>query len=117
MSRTVSERDWKVFRELHRTTLQRLCDKILSEARAAIDERLESPHDKYIRLFKLIQARDRDIAYAFDDLRRSTAFRQISIIHAMDLFTPEELQRFSNDLLEALNLSGRNQDNLNPKGT
>ncbi len=110
MSRTVSERDWKVFRELHGTTLHRLCDKILSEARAVIDDPLESPHDKYIRLFKLIQVRDRDIASAFDGLRRSTAFQQISLIHSMGLFTPEELQRFSNDLLAALALYRQIQD-------
>jgi len=39
--------------------------------------------------------RDKDIARAFNDFRRSTALAQLGIIHSQGLFTAEELLRFS----------------------
>ena len=106
MSRDIPERDWKVFRELHKIALARLCDKILAEARTQIEHPTKSSHEKYLSLFKLIQDRNDDIARGFDDLRRSTALMQIGIIHSMGLFTGEELRRFSPETLKIVELHG-----------
>jgi hypothetical protein len=95
MTRNIPETDWKVFRELHQVALGRLCDRILAEARTQIEQPTKSAHEKYLDLFKLIHDRNRDLARAFDDFRRSTAIMQIGIIYSMGLFTPEELERFS----------------------
>ena len=104
MSREIPERDWKVFRELHKVALQRLCDKILTEARAQIEHLTKSSHEKYLGPFKLIQNRDDDVARAFNDLRRSTALMQIGIIHSMGLFTAEELSRFGPETLRIIEM-------------
>lgn len=95
MNRHIPECDWKVFRELREVALGRLYNKILADARALIEQPTKSARDKYLGLFNLIQDRNRDIARAFDDFRRSTAIMQIGIIYSMGLFTPEELKRFS----------------------
>jgi hypothetical protein len=100
MSRDISERDWKVFRELHKVALERLCDRILAEARIQVDDLSKSPHERYVNLYQLIQNRNKDVTRAFDDFRRSTAVMQIGIIHKMGLFTKEELKRFSPETLE-----------------
>jgi hypothetical protein len=107
MSRSVPERDWKVFRELRQVALERLCDRILAEAKAAIERPGKSSHEKYLTLFKLIDDRDDDIARGFNDLRRSTALMQIGIIHSMGLFTDEELRRFSSETIQAIELYAR----------
>src|SRR5882724_10207447 len=104
MSREITERDWKVFRELHKVALARLCDKILAEAQAKIQKSNRSSHETYLALFDLIQDRNDDMARAFDDLRRSTALPQIGIIHSMGLLTPEELGRFSPETLTIIKL-------------
>jgi hypothetical protein len=83
MSRSVSERDWKVFRELRQVALERLCNKILSEAKREIERPGKSSHEKYLTLYKLIEDRDDDVARGFNDFRRSTALMQIGIIHSM----------------------------------
>jgi hypothetical protein len=106
MSCDIPERDWKVFRELHKVALGRLCDKILNEARAQMEHPTKSSHEKYLSLFKLIHDRDDDIARGFNDLRRSTALMQIGIIHSMGLFTGEELRRFSPETLKIIEMHG-----------
>ena len=103
-SRTISERDWKVFGELRQVALERLCDKILTEAKAEIERPGKSSHAKYLALWKLIEDRDEDVARGFNDFRRSTAFMQIGIIHSMGLFTGEELRRFSSETLQIIEL-------------
>ena len=104
MFREIPERDWKVFRELHKVALERLCEKILSEARAEIDRPAKSSHEKYLSLFKLIEARDDDVAKAFNDFRRSTALMQIGVIHSMGLLTGDELRRFSPETLQIIEM-------------
>jgi len=47
LSRTISERDWKVFRELRQVVLERFCDKILAEAKSEIERPGKSSHAKY----------------------------------------------------------------------
>ena len=106
MSHSIPERDWKVFRELRQIALERLCDKILAEAKGEIERTDRSSHEKYLSLYKLIEKRDDDIARGFNDFRRSTALMQIGIIHSMGLFTGEELRRFSPETLRVIELYG-----------
>lgn len=102
MASSIPERDWKVFRELHRVALDRLCEKILAEAKDEIERPGKRPHEKYLSLFNLIKDRDEDISRGFDDFRRSTAWLQIALIHRMGLFTDDEVRRFSPETIEML---------------
>jgi hypothetical protein len=95
MFRDILEKDWKVFKELRIAALERLCEKILIEARAQIDDPGKSSQEKFLAIYKLVNDRNDDIARGFDDFRRSTALMQIGIIHKMGLFTAKELARFS----------------------
>jgi hypothetical protein len=104
MAHSVSESDWKVFRELRQDALERLCDKIVAEAKAEVERSKKSSHEKYLSLYKLMNKRDDDISRAFNDFRRSTALMQIGIIHSMGLFTAEELRRFSPEALEIIEI-------------
>ncbi len=107
MSRDIPERDWKVFRELHKVALERLCERILIEARKEIDDPAKSSHQKYLSLFNLIQERDDDVARGFNDVRRSTALMQIGIIYSMGLWTEEEVARFSPATFQIIQMYAR----------
>jgi hypothetical protein len=89
------ERDWKVFRELHKIALARYCDRILDEVNRVIANKGESSHDRYLKIYRIIQSRDKEIGRAFNDFRRSTALRQLLIINSMRVLTEEDLGRFS----------------------
>src|SRR5262249_49303045 len=110
MSRDIPERDWKAFRELHKVALERLCEKILAEARQKTEASGPSSHEKYLNLYKLIHKRDREIARAFNDFRRSTAIMQIGVINSMGLLTDEELQRFSPETQQVIRLFAGDED-------
>ena len=102
MSQSISEGDWKVFREIREAALARFCEKILVEAQGEIERPGRSARDRYRSLFQHLQKRDDDIGRAFDDLRRSTAVIQMGIMHSMGLFSPEELDRLSPETRKAL---------------
>jgi hypothetical protein len=103
-SRSIPESDWKVFRELHQIALERLCERILAEAKEEIERPAKSSHEKYLSLYKLMESRDDEIARGFNDFRRSTALMQIGIIHSMGLLTGEELRRFSPETRQVIEL-------------
>ena len=102
MSRSIAERDWKVFREVREAALARFCEKILVEAEGEIKRPGRSPHERYRSLFQHLQKRDDDIARAFDNFRRSTALMQMGLMYSMGLFTADELSRLSPETRDAL---------------
>jgi len=68
---------------------------VLEECVATIRGTDISPHDRYLRLFRLLKERDESIATAFDDLRRSTAIQRLAAMIALGVIPDEELGRFS----------------------
>jgi len=86
----IKESDWKVFRRLHSIALERYCQRVLEEVMLAATCN-DSYHDCYLKVYRLMQDRDRTIARAFDDLRRSTALVRLVNIISEGLLTDEEL--------------------------
>ena len=62
--------------------------KTLSDSR-------RSEHERYLDVYRFIQKKDRELGDAFNDFRRSTATRQISIIRSLGVVTEEEVVRFT----------------------
>ena len=89
------ERDWRVFRELHKIALARYCDRILDEVNRVIANKSESSHERYLKTYRIIQKRDKEMGRAFNDFRRSTALRQLLIIDSLGVLTKEDLARFT----------------------
>ena len=95
MSREISEPDWKLFRQLHAVALERFCERVLGEVHRIAADSSKGTHERYLAVFDLIRRRDRELADAFNDLRRSTALVQLARIQFHDLFSGEEFARFS----------------------
>src|SRR5262245_22614943 len=95
MAREISESDWKLFRQLHPIALERFCERVLSEVSRLASDTDKSTHERYVAVYKLLQRRDKELAEAFDDLRRSTARRQLAVIRSRGLLTEEEFARFT----------------------
>lgn len=102
MTRQFPEPDWKVFRQLREQALERLCERILSEVEEISSDAEASFHDRYLRVYRLLQRQDREIADAFNDPRRSQAMIQLARMKALRLLQPEELTRFSTTTREVL---------------
>ena len=95
MSSDIPESDWRRFKEVHAKLLERYCCCILEEATAISQGTEGSAHDRYLKVYRLIKDRDKQMANAFDDFRRSTAVMQLGIMRRMKLLTDEELSLFS----------------------
>jgi len=95
MSSDFPESDWRRFKEVHTRLLDRYCSRILEEVAGATRDAGGSAHDRYLKVYKLIEEHDKQMANAFDDFRRSTAVMQLGIMRRMKLLTDEELSLFS----------------------
>jgi hypothetical protein len=82
MSDEIPEADWKTFRELRTVALERFCERVLAELVKLATDSPGSNHERYLAVYQLIKKRDKELAGAFDDFRRSTAVRQIAISRA-----------------------------------
>jgi len=91
----MTERDWKHFRQLHALALERYSEKILKEVSAACQKKGKTHHENYVTVYKMIKSRDRDMANAFNDLRRSTADMQLAIMYRLGVIYPDDLEPFS----------------------
>jgi hypothetical protein len=97
VTRQISEADWKVFRQLHKLALERFCERALAELSRLASEPGKGAHERYLTVFKLLERRDEELAEAFDDFRRSTAWRQLAVLRGHGLLTEEEFARFSDE--------------------
>lgn len=88
------EADWKIFRELREVALERFCERALREVRD-LTVKDESWHVRYIKIYKLLQKRDKQIAAGFNNFRRSVMDEHLLVIHRLDLLTADEIARFS----------------------
>jgi hypothetical protein len=94
---SIPESDWKKIRDLKPVILDRLCQRILHEVACQATEPSQTPHERYLAIYKLIQNRGRDIAEIFNGLSRSNAMMCILNAHRHGLLTEDELGRFSED--------------------
>lgn len=92
----MTESEWKILRTVKEAALERLCGRIMDECQAAIGGS-GTNHERYLRLFQVIEEGDKDIALAFNGLRRSTADQSLGVMARLGLVTDEELGRFSEE--------------------
>jgi hypothetical protein len=96
------ESDWKVFRKLREVALERYCERVLKDVRRTVDAPNSTYHERYLKLWELLRTRDKTIAVAFDDSRRSQVIIQLANMIAEDLLSDAEINQFSEDTRERL---------------
>ena len=74
----IPESDWKIFRELRERALERFCRRVLEEIEGIRSDESQSYHSRYGAVYRLLQERDRQLAHAFDDPRRSQMLIQLA---------------------------------------
>jgi hypothetical protein len=98
MSREIKESDWKVLRQLHPIALERFCRRALDEIERTASDTDKSCHERYVDVLGRVKQLEREMADAFDDMRRSMAFQRLLSIQSHELLTEEELERFSPEM-------------------
>jgi hypothetical protein len=93
--RQINEPDWKLLKQMAPVALERFCRRTLAEIDRIASDGTRNCHQRYLAIFAVMRDRDKEIARAFDALRRSTALTQLFIIHSYGLLDDEEFLRFS----------------------
>jgi hypothetical protein len=102
MSRGINESDWKLFRQLRVIALDRFCQRVLGEIGNIASDAGKSSHERYLAIFRLLNERDREMADAFNDPRRSVALIQLRLIRSLSLLTEEEMAQFRQETRDFL---------------
>ena len=97
MSREIPEADWKRFRMLREVALEKFCERVLVEVRQLSGAPNKSFHERYLDVFRQIDDRDKELARAFNDSRRSRMVQQLMCMRALGLIENEELAKFSQE--------------------
>ena len=97
----IAESEWKLWRALSKEALERHCQKTLTEA-ASLEKGGDSAHARYLKLYRLLQRRDQEIADVFNDSRRSRAYLQIALAVRSRIITRAELAKFSEGTQEVV---------------
>lgn len=89
MPSDLPERDWRIFRKLRQKALDLYYARVLAGIAAVIADTSKSNHDRYLELHRLIRARERDLAHAFDRMTRAHAMFELCSIAQLNLLTDE----------------------------
>ena len=98
----LKESDYKVFRKLRVSALERYCERVLKDVERLVHNDKPTYRERYLDLWKLLRNRDKTIATAFDGPRHSQAFVQLVNIDAENLLTEDELNLFSDETRERI---------------
>jgi hypothetical protein len=104
MERQICEPDWKRLRTLEPVALDRFYRRVLTEiARLTSDDGID-PRERYRAILALTADRERELAAAFDGLRRSTALVQLARMRSLRLLTDDEFATFTDETRAAVEL-------------
>jgi len=101
----MTESEWKLFRKLREVALDRFCQRVLFEVNSLASDTVKGNHERYLAIFKLIKLRDDELAYAFNNPRRSIALRQLASIRYLKLLTDEEFAGFDKETRDTIQMS------------
>jgi hypothetical protein len=102
MSVTLPEKDWKYLRCIEPELLSALCGKINQRAAQLLNSEFESEHEKYLALYRHMEASDRIVADCFNDWRRSTLWLKLPLLRRHGLLKDEQIANLSDAARELL---------------
>ena len=97
MTPQIKESDWRRLRRLSPLALDRFCERVLGEIALLASTSNRNHHERYLKIYRLLKKRDRELGDAFDDQRRSNAILKLMTIKSLDLLTDEEYSGFSEE--------------------
>lgn len=94
----ISESDWKKFKKIKDSALERFCGTAMDDFEEAIAKRDAPNHARYLYLYKLLENYDKRISLLFNDHSRSKAMMQLMLLRQEGLVTNEELDTLSEEM-------------------
>ena len=98
----LTERDWKYLSSIRLGLLEEFSRRINAEVVATATRAGTSENDKRHAVYKLVHERDRDVAAAFDDWRRSQMYFIAMEWRRLGLLTDEHLTHLTPEGAQSL---------------
>jgi hypothetical protein len=95
MAFEIKEADWKLLRRLHAVAVERFCQSALEEISGAASASDGGYHSSFLKVFALVNKRDKELGRTFDNLRRSNALFLLAGLKGRRLLSEEEFSQFS----------------------
>ncbi len=95
--RSLPESDWKKLRVMKDDVLKIACERIFEKIEELMKKRSGKEHETYLRLWKLLQAEDREISIMFDGLKRSNAIHKLAAWKFHEVVPDENFTKFSHE--------------------
>lgn len=89
------EDDWKHFKKIQATALDRLCARVLKQLQQHCTATTGTNFERFEKALSTMKEGGNEYKRAFTDFRRSTAFMNLLQIVALGLISDEELKGFS----------------------
>jgi hypothetical protein len=100
----IAEADWKALRRVHPLALERYCERVLAEIERVTGNSVQSAHQRYLEIFKIVEKHDHEMASIFDDLRRSNALTMLARMRSEGLLMADEFSGLSPEARGAIQL-------------
>jgi len=102
MTSSIPERDWKYLRGIMPELLSELCRKINLGAMEILACESGSEHEKYLKLYRYLEASDRVVADCFNDWRRSTLWFKLPLLSRHNVLKDEHISNLSDATRELI---------------
>ncbi|MFM2484334.1 hypothetical protein [Celerinatantimonas yamalensis] len=96
----MKESDWKTFKIIKKKAIEQFCTRALDEFETVISDTNEPVHNRYLLLYKLVQNRDKEMSFIFDNHSQSNARMQLTMIRANGLADGSLLVELSDEFRE-----------------
>ena len=100
----ILEKDWKKIRAMKDEKLNAVCANILDEINQVIRNKEENNHKAYLKIWDIVNTRDKDVADMFNDLKRSNAVYKLALWYKNGYLTEKELTVFSDETRSIINV-------------
>ena len=97
MSHDIPERDWKKLRSLEDAALNIACERIFQNITKLIESRGAESHKYYLKFWKVLQEKDKEISLMFDDLKRSTAIFKLAMWKKNGILSGEDFEELTEE--------------------
>lgn len=99
----IPESNWKKIRAIKDKKLNALCADILDEINQEIMDKEDKNHKAYLKVWDIVNTKDKDIADMFNDIRRSNAVFKLALWYKNGYLTEKELNEFTQETQSTIN--------------
>ncbi len=96
----MKESDWKLFVNIKELALEAYCVRALAEMQSLITDQDQDAHTRFVALYQLLQARNKQLAFIFEGHSRSKAALQLRILRFEKLADESLLGQLSPEFLQ-----------------